>query len=108
MTITDIANAITAGAYDADLTELESVIATRRHALDAASRTYDNYPIGTTVFFNNQTSPKYMRGVRAVVVSHENGRRQTPHLKVKLLSTSGRYTRDSIVDAPLAIVDRIS
>lgn len=108
MTITDITNAIVAGAYDADLTELESVITTRRRTLDKASRTYDNYPIGATVFFNNQTSPKYMRGMRAVVVSHESGRRQTPHLKVKLLSTSGRYTRDSIVNAPLAIVDRIS
>lgn len=96
---------IATGALDDELTRVTDALRARERVLDREARTYDNYPVGARVRFNERVRPKYLHGATAVVVSHNRSRGGKYQLEVRLESTRGNFPAGRTTRVMFAIVD---
>lgn len=101
--------AINVGTFDADLDGLLRAVQTRITEL-RKTRTIHDYPIGSTVVFNDYCGTKYLRGHRATVVSRGRAK-----MTVVLERPVGRFVRVENgvarpveIKVPPSIVDLVS
>lgn len=89
---------IAAGKYDETLDAIEQAVRARQEQL-AMQRLYSLTP-GSTVRFNSNTKPKYLRGIEATVVDINRTR-----AVVALASDIGRYRAGGRITVPAALIE---
>lgn len=104
-----LVDAIEKGLFDRELFAIRDAVNNRRHRLETTSpaKLYTHYPIGSQVKFNSRTTPKYLRGAIATVVSHNKSRGGKYDLEIELNYGVGKYPSGAKVRAMFEIVDPV-
>ena len=99
--------AIERGDFDKLLDQVEATIKTRKRKIDEASRTYENYPVGSKVRFNDRVAPKYLQFAQATVISHNRSRGGKYQVEVELDYTTGKFRAGHPIRAMFSIIDPV-
>lgn len=101
--MTELISAIMVGQYDADLSAIREAIRMREGTLVQASAL--GIKAGDTVAFNDQANPKYLKGIKAVVVK-KNPKSVVVNIEENFLARKFSGSRN--VRCPLAIVEVVN
>ena len=94
----EIIDKVLGGEADEYLNELREAVNSRRKVV--AARVVSGVKVGDRIRFNENTRPKYLQGIEAVVVE-----KLQKNVRVEMAETAGRYTAGMPITVPAILVE---